>query len=90
MNVTMMNNGRADERFGDSSKTGGKNPKKNARPPRVGVGRVCHLSFLGSAIQPHRAASRPTHSTHRSVSNAEIAGIKKNTLLPHSGFIETI
>jgi len=85
----MMKNGRADEKFGDSKKTGGKKPKKNARPPRVGVGRVCHLSFLGCAMQPHRDARRPTHGTHRSVSKNEVAGTRKNILLPHVGFIET-
>src|SRR5213594_3164533 len=87
--VTMMKNGRADERFGDSNKTGARNPRKNASPPRVGVGRVCHLSFLGTAVQPHRVARRLTNGTHKSVNRNDAAGARKKIALPEVDCMET-
>src|SRR6266850_6392562 len=72
----MMKNGKSDNKLGDSHKTGGTKPRKIASPPMVGVGRVCHLSFLGSAVQPHRVARRFTNGTHESVSRNELTGTK--------------
>ena len=77
----IMKNGRADEKFGVSNKTGGRKPRKNASPPKVGVGRVCHLSFLGSTVHPHRVARRRTNGTHKIVTMNELTGTKNIRVL---------
>jgi hypothetical protein len=84
----MMKNGNSDDKLGDSNKTGGKKPTKIASPPMVGVGRVCHLSFLGSAVQPHRVARRCTNGTHKSVTKNEVPGTRRSILIARAEFIK--
>jgi hypothetical protein len=85
----MMKNGNSDDKLGDSNKTGGTKPRKIASPPMVGVGRVCHLSFLGSAVQPHRVARRFTKGTHKSVTKNALPGTRRRILIAHAEFIES-
>ena len=84
-----MKKGKADARLGKSNKTEAKKPKKNDRPPKVGVGRVCHRSFFGSATQPHRAAKRRTNGTHKIVIKNEAAGARKKMALLQVIFMQS-
>src|SRR5439155_16267309 len=87
---TTMKKGRADEISGERNKTGGRKPRKNAIPPKVGVGRACHRSFFGSATQPHCLARRAINGTHKTVSKNELAGTRNKTALPQAVFIESL
>jgi len=59
----MTKNGKIVEISGDANNATSRNGGKNANPPSVGVGRVCHRSLLGMATQPHRVANRLTTGT---------------------------
>ena len=85
----MMKKGNADKRFGERNKTARKKPRKNASPPNMGVGRVCHRSFFGSATQPQRVARRLTSGTHRVVSKNAAAGARKKMALLQVDFMES-